>query len=103
MIPPKLLSSDDRRRIEQLLNQEWGMTESVLLLIRALAAERYWREAVKTAAPLHYFLRDDEDTIDETYLQCLWCDQQWHGPEDDQHRPDCVWLLAQERLLAQET
>lgn len=45
-----------------------------------LAAEQYWREAVKNTNNAHW----------ETN-QCPFCDQ-----DDLPHKPDCPWRLAQE-------
>lgn len=48
-----------------------------------LASESFWREAVKNAPPC-----DDEGC-------CIFCDAYGMITGMD-HKPDCVWLLAQE-------
>lgn len=76
---PKPLSKERREEIERELSLAEGNRELDFLadeLKEVLGAEQYWLEAVKNA---------------EGYQGvCPWCD----SPRD--HKPGCLWLLAQE-------
>lgn len=56
------------------------------VLTEALAAEAYWREAVKNATP-----ESKMEYEDSHYALCPWCAES----EYEDHKPGCVWLIAQ--------
>ena len=103
MIEPKPLSPEKRIRIEQLVRRFkdlphvdelidylWAMRE-------LLAAEQYWREAVKTAAEC-----SDAGPSANMCYQCNFCKAMSRSNEigvDDHtidHKTDCAWMRAQE-------
>jgi hypothetical protein len=71
--------TDDRA----FLNQQWAQ--------RLLAAETYWREAVRDSEPMDHPVNSDP--------VCIFCgaeeeDGDYKSPKS--HNVDCPWLLAQE-------
>ena len=78
---PKPLSKEERF---QVLNAKArGNADMLWAIDRALAAEQFWREAVKNAP--HYQGHNGH---------CQWCKMGHRATGDD--APDCPWLLAQE-------
>lgn len=64
---------------------------AVLVIDELLAAEAYWREAVKNCD-----LRATKDR-DYSTMECPWCDvHEENEGEGLAHKPDCPYLLAQE-------
>lgn len=96
MIEPKPLTKEERSLLESWVNGEDAVH---LGLKKALAAEAYWREAVKNSGD---FLEDTQficrfcgasmDTVDENYNDI---DEQILRSRF-QHRTDCAWVRAQE-------
>lgn len=85
---PKPLSKE--RREEILREFQSGPYESKRALMDVLAAEQFWREAVKKApGVVHQGIHDWRE-------YCAFCDADDEAPGPVVHRPDCAWLLAQE-------
>jgi hypothetical protein len=84
----KPLSKERREEIEHWREVMYGMTPTWESVVNdALAAEQYWREAVKNAPAI-----PNEDF-------CQFCPSHvnWDGDKTSiTHKPDCPWLLAQE-------
>lgn len=75
------LSKEDRGHAENIKNH----APNGVLIERLLAAEQFWREAVKNAESINYGGHGD---------YCWFC----HAPrieEHLEHKPDCPWNLAQ--------
>ena len=87
-LKPKPLTDAERRQIQSYLQPAGAVAvgSAVDLLYKLLAAEQYWREAVKNAKPYESHHDQGGD-----WKSCIFCDGGW-GP---QHKPNCPWLLAQ--------
>lgn len=82
---PKPLSKETREEIEQRGHEYDPHPPFWNFIQELLAAERYWREAVKNA--------------DHNNERCAFCVGFFYGNvarRTLQHKPDCPWLLAQE-------
>lgn len=91
MMEPKPLSKSHRREIEKELARGLD-ADYVEPDIRALlAAEAYWREAVKHNNPQREAITFRGGSPGVVHL-CGFCGGRW-GFE---HRADCAWKLAQE-------
>lgn len=89
MMGPKPLSKEDRDHITEMVECWHPRSNARVLVEKALAAEAFWREAVKNGPE-----------FDNEMRNCLWCGvvvaRAVHGTECEPHAPDCEWLLAQE-------
>ncbi len=87
-IEPKPLSKDRREQ-----NEHWASFDGVLdyedeIWVRELlAAERFWREAVKNVYPFV-----DHREHGGSWKECIFCHAGW-GPRA--HERSCLWELAQ--------
>ena len=87
---PKPLTAADRAEIERILRDP---TERTGRLEALLAAEQYWREAVKRSPESYRYAADGKLWTGETL--CWFCGGEWAN-QGVHHKPDCPWLLAQE-------
>lgn len=80
MSEPKPLTKDQRESAEYLVDESRSLHSEQIRTL--LAAEAYWREAVKNCSEEH----GDE-------RRCAFC----FVPIDmSAHKPDCAWVLAQD-------
>jgi hypothetical protein len=61
------------------------------LIARLLAAEQFWREAVKNAE----MIREWDNAGTGGDLTCPFCAQQWNSQAIIEHKDDCPYFLAQ--------
>lgn len=79
-----------RERLEEIVSHSkclYGKPLADVMIRDLLAAEAYWREAVKKAAISEH----DGECFDGA---CPFCRVNRYGGEA--HKPDCSWLLAQD-------
>jgi hypothetical protein len=92
VIEPKPLSKE--RRVE-IQHPAFGVgyggdTEARIGIQDLIAAEQFWREAVKEHCCVDIY---------ENETECLWCHASAVIEKSQpviEHKPDCPWLLAQE-------
>ena len=86
MMEPKPLTKEELERIAMMVGHSRTPWQQATL--KLLAAEAYWREALRNAE-----FRTREDGCG--YYECTFCGRMG-DPIDNGHAPDCPWLLAQE-------
>jgi hypothetical protein len=94
---PQPLSEVDREAIERHLETGHLSSHDAAEVSeedvrKLIAAEEYWREAVRASEPREYYGSQDS-------LRCYWCQRDWNSCEDfkdpERHEADCVWKRAQ--------
>ena len=86
---PKPLTKEDREEVDRLAQTAHAAIydDVVDAIDSLLAAEAYWREAVKNSLPMH-----DNGMA---WQCCVFCETQ-NNEGVFAHAVDCPWLLAQE-------
>ena len=84
---PKPLTKERREDIQMRSDRNWHGDAETLGMPYVLAAEAYWRSAVKNSLPMH-----DNGMA---WQCCVFCEMQ-NNEGVFAHAVDCPWLLAQE-------
>jgi hypothetical protein len=96
VMEPKPLSAKRRDWMMEFhrANSRYGPMRA--MIDDLLAAERYWREAVRDCSPLEFYGASDS-------MRCYFCQSEYSEcfseaelRDPDKHTGDCQWLLAQE-------
>lgn len=88
---PKPLTPEEREKLIEIADNADvdNLAMFADIVKRGLAAEAYWREAVKNAPET-----DGNDGDGLFVPSCMFCGV--GGYENLNHSPDCPWLLAQD-------